>query len=199
METHHKEGEYRFPNPIPDKNTDKPLLRDSFEHPADLPSDLKGHPPIKKHITSGQHAAFATIDVQKHQRELASKQTAMNLSFQYDPQKDYTKEYYRIYLANMAIMDMINNLKDDNKNLRDKIEEFKSEKSSRFKTEDRREESDSNDSATEEFSSGRRKKKRRKKEEIERGFACINKECGKSYGYASTDADRKTRSTSTSR
>lgn len=188
MENRREDREYRFPNTITDRSDGFAPTKD--EHPLadDLASDFANHLPVKK-LSTGTHsgAAFATIDVQKHQKEPALKPIGAYPSFQYDPQKDYTKEYYRIYLANMAIMDNINGLKDQNKSLKEKIDELRSEKSSRLKTEDRREDSDSNDSATEEFSSGRRKKKRRKKEEIERGFICSTKECGKSYGYGQPD------------
>ena len=192
MENRREDKEYRFPGVIADRALETAAKIEDRAQAEDRSCDLVNLLPSKK-LSTGTHsgAAFATIDVQKHQKELAQKQNGAGPSFHYDPQKDYTKEYYRIYLANMAIMDMINGLKDENKSLKDKIEELRSEKSSRLKTEDRRDETDSNDSATEEFSSGRRKKKRRKKEQIERGFTCATKECGKSYGYGQRDQVRE--------
>ena len=191
-ESHREDQEYRFPNRIEDKSEARDTANDNRSEVDEQAIDYKNPMPLKKHILGSQNAAFATIDVQKHQKENLPKPIGMNQTFQYDPQRDYTKEYYRVYLANMAIMDRINTLKEDNKSLKERIDEFKSEKSSRFKTEEKREESDSNDSATDEFSLGRRKKKRRKKEEIERGFTCVTRECGKSYGYGSYDVGRRT-------
>ena len=105
-------------------------------------------------------------------------------SLDYEQDKDYRKEYHRIYLANVAIMDMINQTMDDNSALRTKISNLKSEKSSKLKTEQNAEEaSDScNESGSEDFSANRKRKRRRKKEEIKRDFVCSVPECGKSYG-----------------
>ena len=157
-ESHREDQEYRFPNRIEDKSEARDTANDNRSEVDEQAIDYKNPMPLKKHILGSQNAAFATIDVQKHQKENLPKPIGMNQTFQYDPQRDYTKEYYRVYLANMAIMDRINTLKEDNKSLKERIDEFKSEKSSRFKTEEKREESDSNDSATDEFSLGRRKK-----------------------------------------
>lgn len=105
-------------------------------------------------------------------------------SLEYEPEKDYRKEYHRIYLANVAIMDMINQTIEDNNSIKVKISTIKSEKSSKLKAEANLEEgSDSNnESGSEDFSSNRKRKRRRKKEEIKRDFVCSVTECGKSYG-----------------
>lgn len=105
-------------------------------------------------------------------------------SFDYEPDKDYRKEYHRIYLANVALMDMINQTMEENNSMRTKISYLKSEKSSKIKTEANQDDaSDSNnDSGSEDFSSNRKRKRRRKKEEIKRDFVCSVPDCGKSYG-----------------
>lgn len=105
-------------------------------------------------------------------------------SLEYESERDYRKEYHRIYLANVAIMDMINQTIDENNTIKVKITNLKSEKSSKLKTEVNIDDgSDSNnESGSEDFSSNRKRKRRRKKEEIKRDFVCSITECGKSYG-----------------
>lgn len=105
-------------------------------------------------------------------------------TLQYEPNQDYRKEYYRIYLANMTIMDMINQTMEDNSSLKSRITNLKSEKSSRMKVEEGRDDASvsANDSGSEDFSVNKRRKRRRKKEEIKRDFICSLPECGKSYG-----------------
>lgn len=103
---------------------------------------------------------------------------------QYEPSKDYRREYYRIYLANVTIMDMINQTMDENSSLKSKIASLRSEKSSRAKQEEGRDDASAsaNDSGSEDYSVNKRRKRRRKKEEIERDYLCSQPDCGKSYG-----------------
>ena len=115
-----------------------------------------------------------------HSQKQIRKQTP--ISFEFDIEKDYKKEYHRIYLANIAIMDKISRLTEENRNIKAKISTFKSEKTSRQRTDEQKDDSDSNETGSEDFSLGRRRKKRRRKEEIERVYSCSAKECGRSYG-----------------
>jgi hypothetical protein len=102
----------------------------------------------------------------------------------FDQEKDYKKESNRIYLANLTIFDKIAQLKAENEALKKKILAVKSEKSSRMKAEEARddESNSGNESGSGSYSIGKRRKKRRRKEEIERAFKCGFKECTKSYG-----------------
>ena len=124
------------------------------------------------------------ITKQRDELQHLMPQSRSYMSLEFDPEKDYKKEYLRIYIANVTIMDKNTQLKEENEALKKKITLYKSEKSSRQKAEELKEDDSltNSESGSGSYSVGKRRKKRRKKEEIERAFKCSFKGCGKSYG-----------------